>query len=1375
MKNPGRTPWFMVPEKWNVYRVRLFTLVLAAAACTGSLRGYAIQAGRATSAISNDSSKTVDLLLERARGLDASSQRKTAAQTWQQVLLADPQNAEALAGLAKYFRNTGAISESQVYLSRLRKFHPTDGRIAAILHLSPEAPVKQRLEEAGRLATAGHTADAMAIYRNIYGNHPPAGDAALTYYETEAGLPGGRADAVAGLRADALRYPADTRYAIALGKILTENPDTRAEGIEMLEPLAVSHTSAAQALQEALRWESADPAHLPELRKYLHAHPNAELQQEMEQTQTKFHAASLQDNHLRPDAVAGLAQTPAQDQGFRALHDGHDADAEKYFQAILAAAPKDGPALAGMGLVRLRQQKFSEARQYLERAIQNGVTAVLVQEPLDTVRFWEQMQNANAALKNHDVEAAQIAYKAALNVRPDSTGAREGLAAAQLALGNASAALLTLGEFPLKLQSQLAESIRFVQLESRAYAASGEMEKALMVLRRFLENPSAKLTAQQKEDIGLQYAALLTEAKHHEQAQESYRRILSTDPMNVAAWKGIVQCMHESGDDDAAWNALSTMPRASYQALLQDAGVLETLSSVALSQRHPEQAEEYLQRAVEQGANAGSSSLRGMELQSASQYMQRKQPRKAEAMYRKIVAGDSSALRRGSQAGPDELAAWKGRFLALHMADDNRGAVAEEQALPRAVSGQLNNDPEYLETMSQVYDELGSTQAAIVRLQQAETILIADGRKPSNDMQIQLCWLLYRAHQGLLLLPRLFPLSEGQDLTAQQKRDVSQIWILWSLRRTDRYRSEGRYGDAVALEEKAFAVFPHNARLRATLAGAYIEAHEPTKTVKMYANADVRLSTPEDVRAAIGAAMAAADNRKAALWLRQARAQYPRNPALLVLYAIWDQQQEQDARAIENLRSALALMSADYQVDRLPSADAAGKTTGKSSNSQPEASSLPPEDRVSSSVALRALGDALAASEKDSANASEGLTSSVVALPEPVPLHRQAADLLAEMDSRLSSWVGGTPYLNHRSGTQGLEQLTDVEIPVDGSAVFANRTRVTVVARPVYLYDGAQLPGDPLPVGTLSLGSTSAAQTSTGVASEVQIATRLLDASIGISPVGFRVAPVVGSAALRVPNTKLTLTFVRDNVRDSELSYAGLKNPDRTSSTYAGKIWGGVVSNLGGAQYTHGNARKGIFFTGSAGVLTGTHVETNKTAQVDTGAYWRLLKKPETGHLVLAANFFGMHYAHDDLYFTYGQGGYFSPEYFLLGNLPVTWTGHRGRNFHYDVEGTLGVQSFRQASAKYFPLDTALQVANGNPVYPSRTTTGVNYGAQADGAWLLAGHWYAGGFVNVNNAQNYNQQVAGISIHYALRRQHPREEQPTGVFPYTGRNSLRIP
>ena len=80
-----------------------------------------------------------------------------------------------------------------------------------------------------------------------------------------------------------------------------------------------------------------------------------------------------------------------------------------------------------------------------------------------------------------------------------------------------------------------------------------------------------------------------------------------------------------------------------------------------------------------------------------------------------------------------------------------------------------------------------------------------------------------------------------------------------------------------------------------------------------------------------------------------------------------------------------------------------------------------------------------------------------------------------------------------------------------------------------------------------------------------------------------------------------------------------------------------------------------------------------------------------------------MHYGQNLRYFTYGQGGYFSPEAYLLAGVPISWIGHYGPNFHYSVNGSIGGQAFQEESAAYFPLDTALEAASSNSKYPART------------------------------------------------------------------------
>ena len=88
-------------------------------------------------------------------------------------------------------------------------------------------------------------------------------------------------------------------------------------------------------------------------------------------------------------------------------------------------------------------------------------------------------------------------------------------------------------------------------------------------------------------------------------------------------------------------------------------------------------------------------------------------------------------------------------------------------------------------------------------------------------------------------------------------------------------------------------------------------------------------------------------------------------------------------------------------------------------------------------------------------------------------------------------------------------------------------------------------------------------------------------------------------------NGPITFTFSRDSVKDSQLSYAGLRDPAGNSLGTLGQIWGGVMANQGNVQYSRGDAESGFYFGAGGQYLTGYKVETNNRIDGSGGAYWR--------------------------------------------------------------------------------------------------------------------------------------------------------------------------
>ena len=61
-----------------------------------------------------------------------------ATQTWQQVLVTDPNNPDALGGLARAAKQQGNTSLSNTYLERLRAINPNDPNIAKVENMGAQ-------------------------------------------------------------------------------------------------------------------------------------------------------------------------------------------------------------------------------------------------------------------------------------------------------------------------------------------------------------------------------------------------------------------------------------------------------------------------------------------------------------------------------------------------------------------------------------------------------------------------------------------------------------------------------------------------------------------------------------------------------------------------------------------------------------------------------------------------------------------------------------------------------------------------------------------------------------------------------------------------------------------------------------------------------------------------------------------------------------------------------------------------------------------------------------------------------------------------------------------------------------------------------------
>ncbi|UWZ83027.1 cellulose synthase subunit BcsC-related outer membrane protein [Occallatibacter riparius] len=882
-----------------------------------------------TATPANTAEKTRQTLAANARALESRGRPDMAIQIWQQILLSDPKNAEALAGLARDYKLSGSAKESDNALEKLRTINPNDPNIGKIQSLSTSRVQNDDLRRAGELARQGHNEDAMKIYRQLYADRPPEGDIALAYYQTLYGTATGKEQAIGAMRALAQKNPGDSRYSVELGRMLTYDPRTRTEGIRLLEEHPLD-PAARSALRQALIWDSANPASAAELRKYMQAHPqDAELASRLKENESKL-----------AEMNSGIARTPEERAAFAALNAKRLDEAEKRFQELLEKDPNNGRVAAGMGFLRMQQQNFGGAVSYLTQAEQNGYKTAVVENALATSRFWYTMGEATQAFDANQLDVAAQKYQEALAMKPKSPEALNGLAGLyikeqqyQQAAGvyqdllksqpsNADAwrglflayardgqnekALATAAKFPARIKTEMAKDPEYLRTLATIYKAEGRPIEAQKVLSQALALPFPDNGANLKQGTRLQYAGILMEASRFDQAAAIYTQILNDDANSLPAWMGLVSAHHELGQDTAAIGDVEKMPPSVYESALSDSGFLTMLGSIYQQANQPDVAQTLLERSVKVQQAQGAQPSVQLQLQLAGIYLQRGNTDQAYAIYRQVLT-----------ANPERADAWKGLISTLQATDHSTEALQQLVYIPPSVRKELETDPQFVQTVASIYATAGDIPHATEYMARVQRYYAQQGTAMPSDTAIQNAWLLYNTKNDRALYPELMRLGSRPDLTAAQRETVQTIWASWAVRRAGAAMDNGDNQRAVEILEAASQAFPENVQVKRILAGGYLRTGQTRASLALYKSLPMQDAGVNDFQGAIGAALAANDKVQAEAWLRQALERFPHDYKILGMAARYEQARGDAQRSADYWRAAIAAMPAGSPTDKL--------------------------------------------------------------------------------------------------------------------------------------------------------------------------------------------------------------------------------------------------------------------------------------------------------------------------------------------------------------------------------------------------------------------------------------------------------------------------
>lgn len=1324
------------------------------------------------------------LLIEQGYFWQGQDKPERAAEVWNKLLLIDAQQADALYGLGLIAVKAERLPEAKTYLQRMQAQSPPP-RLALLLEqdirLTDPANIKL-LDDARLLVEEGDRPRAAQVYRQALGGKPGQGQIGLEVYNNLAYVPQSWGEARSGLERLQREYPNDSYIALFLAKHMARNESTRADGIRALARLADREDiggDADESWRLALTWIGPpNKAQQPLFEQFLRSHPDDE-------------EIRAQLNKGRSQAASGggavsWTRAPALDRGFKALEKGEFETAEREFSSHLKSNPNDADALGGLGVVRQRQERLEDAEVLLTKASQqpNGRSW---RAALDDVRYWALLQRARESVARERVADARQQLDQAQRLKPRDNEVLLMLADLQLQQGEIAQAekgyRQVLAQKPkearalrglaqvLAQQDKPDEAMRLLDsmtpAEREKFGGLGQLraEQAMVRARAAEARGDAQGMRQALESalrddpnnpwVRFSLARLYVDLGAVAEARSLVDGLLVSQPNDRDALYTSALLSVQLGEWDKAQTALARIPREARNAdvnrLVAEVDFNLQLQRIDELSRSGQRAEArvFLGR-IEESAEGRPARLAAM----ASAYASAGDPQRAMHIMRDLLA-------RSPRQDIGLTLSYAGVLLQAEQDVEVAGILRDLQGARMDVDERKQYDDllfHYRVRQAEQLRERGELATAY------ETLAPALAQRPQDPLAVSALARMYSANgdanKALSLLKPLVQrnpddanLQVGAADMAAQARDNS-------------------YAEAAL--EKAVKLAPQDVEILTTAARVY-RAMGRSGTAASLLNRVVaqekRQQTPafaaaEPVGAASANPFSGVGSRAADLAAIPAPVQaMPEKSASAPLFADSGSAAPASRRGEElPLRSEYLTASSLDPAYRASDAPSAGNPFVAPDPSKPY------DSRAGMSAAARALDEIR---EERSPYVVQGLTvrsndsesglSKITDVQAPLEINFPAGDSRVALrvtpvslnaggiddnaKTRFGSGaLGASAEIANIASTRSALQAVDVTTLTPAELTAHNESLAALDGR-----IGNALSGVTGPVGRQR-------DSGVGLAAAWESKPNGLKADIGVSPMGFLYSTVIGGVSLDRPvsgtdHVRYGVGLSRRMVTDSLTSFAGARDA-RT-----GAEWGGVTANGGRAQISYDDGDVGAYGYGALHALRGNNVKSNSRAELGGGVYWYLVND-EDSILTAGLSMTGIGYDNNQGHFTYGSGGYFSPQGFYSLGVPVSWS-HRGERWTYALRGSLGVQHIKQDAADYHPNDSDMQasleqmsgVAAGLGIgIPTRVAgssdTGIGYSLAGNAEYRLGSNFFLGGQLGVDNAQDYRQWSGGLYLRY---------------------------
>ena len=1161
------------------------------------------------------------------------------------------------------------------------------------------AEARRALTQATILQKSGKPAEANAFLKEKFPNGPPAGDLAVGYYKIIASLPGGWNEARLGLEGLVKSDPKNLQYSLALDTLLGSKRETRDLAIQNLaETYQVRKVNKQRVLQvwrEVLNAQEIGPDLIPLYEQYLKLDPH---NQEITGRWILEKDALEERKRIANDPLLRRRQV-----GLDLLDKGDIVGAEAPLMETLKARPKDYLALGGMGLIRMRQGNYEEAVTYYQKALAlNPENRGKWKSLISTSQYWGQIHQAEDARDKKNYPLAMEKIRAAINLEPQGAEAIAVLGTIEADRGNSKEAEKQFRE-ALAIESDNGIALRgLVQL----LINTGKRDEALaMINAQAPENsPAGKGYDYLRIKILSSQADELVSKGQGEAAIPYLQRALKLDPPNPWLRFQLAGVYEGLGSVDKGLAVMKEglrltpndpeMTNANVQFLLGADKTEEALSLMRSALSKPSADVNSLRLTY---ANVLNRLQRDDELNPVLQQLAKTQ----------LSAGDKLKF--------TQIRLDFDIRQALKAGDTQKAIVLLKQAIA------LDKDEIWLRL------DLARLYAKLHRPKEGIAIFDSFLKTHPNSVEGLYAYALYLSgleqnQPALKVLERI----PAADRTPKIIRFQRGVWVDLQLTQVNRLNAQGDKAKAIAqlsALEIEVSNDPDLSSLVALMWGKIgkveqanalfqkIEQSTPNLSVEWhlrYANYLLNNDQPN----AFQKEMALVAAQKLSPGQKQ---DYDDLQEAAELRAIGQYIQSGDiGLAKQKLQPLISVTPNNYKMMYLDSRIQRREGyLDKAIDIEQRALAQSPVP-LSSYHSLSTLKPVASPSGVSVFQIEPPILEPSAVASGSAYQYKQMADMI---DMRTNWLDTAVDYLS-LNGTQGQSYYRATEIPLEWKMPLRSDERVTFRADQVNINAGTIDAGNAYQVSTFGTMAACKAncptsfsnQSASGTALNIGYEKQNFKADIGTTPLGFLTQNWIGGVKqkLDLGPVGLSLELARRPMTSTLLSYAGTRDP------VTGSVWGGMVATGGtvGLSLDQGGTFGGWTYY-RARSLAGTNVQSNSDNQFMAGLNYRIINETDRQ---LSSGLTGMlwGFKRNAGEFTYGQGGYYSPQSYRSVTLPLNYA-QRFARFSYVLGGSVSTNWSRTDAAPYFPTNAQYQADSNNATYSASSGPGSAYSLL--GAW----------------------------------------------------------